>query len=617
MNHADPYTLAIIGLGPKGLACLERLIAHLGCQRLLQPVEIYVFQCDGRFGYSPVYALDQPDYVILNVAVGGVDLWSATDPPPFAGRGPNFIDWYAARFPTASRLTGDEFLSRAIVGEYLHAFYQRLVAHLPDNVRLIACAGEVVDLAQEQAGLQIFWRDRGGDTSMQSVHQALLATGHSRLKLGAVEREWQAFSAKKARATFIPFVYPVQHVLNSVTDQQTVAIKGLGLTFIDAVLALTEGRGGRFVRAETGCLHYRRSHKEPRMIYPFSRTGLPMAPKPVDLPTTLRPLTFFTPAALQKLRRMHGGQLSLDQGPWHLFQREMELWYYRWAMQDAFADQLASLGADDAALQSLIRAFHRQHPEVPPFDPTPILDPLAGTQVADEEYNAFVETYMRTELNRAQRGIAGDGLKSALDIWFEVRYVLGDLMAFGGLTPASHRRLIEEIMPQYKRVVFGPPLINIEKLHALLRAGLLDFSVARAPRVTPDDARGLFRLETARGQTAFADVLVDGRYPDIQLEQDASPLYQSLLQRGMIRRFENRGSGDALSVYRPGAIDHTPVEQHVVDAMGQANPNLSVIGIPTEGNLVGNFTIVPNHFPNTWARGAVARMQESMAADAL
>ena len=61
-------------------------------------------------------------------------------------------------------------------------------------------------------------------------------------------------------------------------------MKGIGLTFIDAVLSLTEGRGGTFERMPDGRLSYRASGGEPATILPFSRSGLPMAPKPHDLP---------------------------------------------------------------------------------------------------------------------------------------------------------------------------------------------------------------------------------------------------------------------------------------------------------------------------------------------
>jgi len=608
MHQANRHSLAIIGVGPKGLFCLERLIAHLALAELTRPVDVYLVHRDGSFGCSPVYAVDQPEYIILNVAVGEVDLWSASEPPIFSGRGPNFIEWYANRYPERPRLSGGEFLSRAIVGHYLQENFLRLTGTLPANVRLIQCRGEAIDLDPLDDQIRLDWRDSDGETHSILVQQVLLATGHSRLKPTLQERQWRDFSKRHDQTRFIPFVYPVRQRLGDIEPHQTVAVKGLGLTFIDAVLELTEGRGGRFERDDAGQLHYRPSRREP-LIFPFSRTGLPMAPKAVDLPTKLRPLRFCTPEALARIRELHGGQISLDQGPWHLFQLEMTVYYYEWAMKGAFAERLADLDTDETALKTLIRAFHSAHPEVPVFDPKPLLDPVEPRHLrSGSAFNAFIDETMGREIERAIKGFAGDGLKSAVDIWFEVRYALSQAMAFGGLSPQSHRQLMEEINPVFKRVVFGPPLINLEKLHALLRAGILDFSCARAPEITTDEKEGKFRLRTRMGSVALADVLIDGRYPQIKLEQDASPLYQNLRQRGLVRSFENTdriGSGVG---YRPGAIDHTERYHHVIDAQGRAQASLCVIGIPTEGNLLGNFTIVADGFPNTWAGQAVERM---------
>jgi hypothetical protein len=69
------------------------------------------------------------------------------------------------------------------------------------------------------------------------------------------------------------------------------------------------------------------------------------------------------------------------------------------------------------------------------------------------------------------------GIKSAIDIRYEVRSVLGSFLRFGGLNPESHRKLIEHYYPRLKRAAFGPPLSNIERLLTLQRAGLLEFSV--------------------------------------------------------------------------------------------------------------------------------------------
>lgn len=604
MSSSEVRRVAIVGLGPKGLFALERLLAHLGTRESSSPVEVHLFHKEGRFGVSPVYAEDQPDYIILNVAVGEVDAWGADEPPSRGGRGPNFVEWYGRRHLEAAPLTGEEFLGRAQVGHYLAEAFERIARDVPPGTRLVPHRGEVVDLAKEESGFRLHWQDQEGVEQTLVCERVLLTTGHSCRRLGPREREWRTFAGRHEFARFIPFVYPVQRVLAEILPKDRVAIKGLGLTCIDAVLQLTEGRGGRFERDRLGILRYRPSGEEPREIFPFSRTGLPMAPKAADLPDYLRPLTFCSRERLERLRRR--GKVSLASVR-HLLELEMQRCYYEWAMSGEFAERLAAMEADESAQRALVEAFHRARPDVPPFDPAPILDPAGDERFENgRAYHDFVTRYMGVEIERARRGFAGDGLKSAIDIWFEARYAIGEALAYGGLTPEAHQDLLEDLAPRLKRVVFGPPLINLEKLRALADAGLLDFSAARAPRVFADEEAGVFALENECGDVFQAEVLIDGRYPEMKLTEDATPLYRNLLRRGLVRPFTNQ-NGDGKS-YQPGALDHTDGTQRVIDAEGRAHPNLHVIGIPTEGNLLGNFTIVRGEVSDAWARETVARL---------
>jgi hypothetical protein len=46
----------------------------------------------------------------------------------------------------------------------------------------------------------------------------------------------------------------------------------------------------------------------------------------------------------------------------------------------------------------------------------------------------------------------------------------------------------------------------------------------------------------------------------------------------------------------------------LVDGEGVGNEDISVIGIPTEGNLVGNKTITRDAYPGIWAREVVRQL---------
>lgn len=615
-KESPAHIVAIIGLGPKGFYCLERLLAEFQARPLRNPLHIHVFNRSVHFGASPIYDPDQPEYILVNISVGEIDLWTLDEPPGVVNQGTNFVQWRQHQSPFDQPLTGEEFLSRAVVGQYLIAGFQQLLENTPAGVSVFCHVGEVTDIQPDNGKYLLEFVADNGSKEHFNVDKALLATGHSRLQPGSNENSYSAFAGKHQETLFIPFVYPVVETMNQIPAGATVAMQGIGLTFIDAALELTEGRGGRFERITNESLVYIASGNEPKKIIPFSRTGLPMTPKAQDLPSELRPLTFFTHEALAKLKaQAEDKKLNLERDIWPLFELEMELCYYRVLMEaDGKRQQLEDCGNDTVAMRQTIAEYLCEHPRQEPFNYWPILDPIGERRFENgEQFASFVGQYMEQEIARARRGHTGCGLKAAIDIWYEVRKELGYFLRFGGLTPESHQKLIEHYFPRLKRVVFGPPIINIEKLLALQKAGLLDFSVACNPEITLDETRGNFklqnRLQNAKTKTeAAAKILVDARYPVTCISKDASPLYQNLHHRGMIREFENRLEQ---SSYRPGAIDMTQDSRFVINATGAVNQDIAVIGIPTEGNLVGNLTMGRDKHASVWAAEIIKQLRNN------
>jgi len=326
----------------------------------------------------------------------------------------------------------------------------------------------------------------------------------------------------------------------------------------------------------------------------------------------MRPLTFLTPKAVAEIRtKTPGGKLDLERDLWPLFELEMELHYYRVVMGDE-SSKLEACGSDGPAMRRVIDSYLQAHPAQERFDYRQALDPVGQRQFkSGKEFTSFVEQYMDQEIARARLGQRGCGIKAAIDIWYEVRKEFGLVLQFGGLTPESHRKLIEYYFPRFKRLVFGPPIINIEKLLALVRAGLIDFSVSRNPRVLANESAGCFELQSDQIPNGImhAEILVDARYPSSNILWDAAPLYRNLQSRGLVRAFKNGSLTPDVSGYVPGAIDMTEVSNFVIDGEGIPNEDISVIGIPTEGNLIGNKTIARGVYPGIWAAQVIRQLR--------
>jgi FAD-NAD(P)-binding len=606
------HAVAIIGLGPKGLYCLERLLAQFKAHPLGNPLHIHVFNRSANFGASPIYDPALPDYILVNLSVGEIDLWSVQEPPSAAERGANFLAWHQQKFQRCKPLTGEEYLSRAVVGRYLIEGFHFITSHLPEGVTLSCHVGEVLDIRPQEQRYFLDFVDKSGHKLQILADKVLLATGHSRIMPDEDEKCYQAFATRHAGAAFIPFVYPVVENMAPIPAGARVAMKGVGLTFIDAVLELTEGRGGQFQRTPDGALSYRASGREPSSIIPFSRTGLPMTPKAYDLPQVDRPLTFFNHNALAVLTsQTPDGKLDLENDLLPLIELEMEYQYCLVEMKDSGERiRLGQCAGHPAQARDVIDSYLRSRPGKEHFDFRALLNPVGEHEVkTGAEFAAFVEQYMEQEIAHARRGLAGSGFKAAAHIWYEVRKTLGSILQFGGLKPESQRKLMEYYYPRLKRIAFGPPIVNIEKLLALQRAGILDFSAARNPAIRPDEATGCFELRCDKNNaTVHVEVLVDATYPAVNLPRDATPLYRNLQKRGLVRAYQNQSSNGDGSAYSPGSIDMTRGPQFVVNGEGVCNPDIAVIGIPTEGNLVGNLTVTQDHYPSLWAAEIIRQL---------
>ncbi len=614
----DNPSVAIIGVGPKGLYAFERLVAEFAAIEPGRQLIVHLIHRDALFGTSPIYHPELPDYIVLNNAVGDINMWGTRPPAPVGGPGPTFVSWYNEMLAPDVAITDADYLDRAAVGRYLTAGFKRILKHLPQGLDVKCHVGEAIDVDARDGRYRIEIEKPDGRKAGVRADLILLATGHTPRLPDREADKHREFAARHSNARFIESAYPIVERLRAVQPGHRVAIRGIGLTFIDAVVEMTEGRGGTFIRRQDGSLSYRRSGREPEVILPFSRAGLPPVPKAKDLSLALRPLRFCSRSVLERYRRCgDGAKVDFDKEVLPLVELEFEREYYRRVLIDGdWSRRLDACGDDGSRQRDVIRAYHAAFPDAQPFDWKASLDPIeTRTFATGREYHEFVSEYLAHEIQQAKDGHAKSPAKAAIDLWYEVRCSLETLLGFGGFTPESHERLQKYHFPRFHRVVFGPPVINSEKILALTRAGLIDFGVAIDPSIAMDGDNGLFilRSEHTGDCPVSADVLLDARVPDVDIERDATRLIRNLRSKGMIRSFENCSVSREGQGYRPGAIDMSRGTQFVITRYGEINEDVAVVGIPTENNRVGNKTLVPGEYPGRWARQVIAQVFPDLA----
>ncbi len=281
----SPLRLALVGGGPSCTYVMERLACVLPPLAASRPCEIDVFDRTGQFGAGEVHSPEQPVTSFLNRIVGQVAFAAdesvvGAGPLLDPGQRPTLHEWCRARFEETGDpvfdLRPEDWPKRYVHGLALREQFDRYVAILraSPGIRVRLHRAEVVDLAEDGRRLRPVLAD---GTRAAAADHVLMLTGHSNNlpERSPRQRRWAEFARRHA-ARFVPAAYPLQTALpdEATGPGQVVGCAGMGLTAIDVVLHLTEGRGGTFEPLPEGGLRYRPSGREPDSIVAFSGSGL-------------------------------------------------------------------------------------------------------------------------------------------------------------------------------------------------------------------------------------------------------------------------------------------------------------------------------------------------------
>lgn len=591
------HKVAIVGGGPKGLYAFERLTSQFKARPPSNRVEIHIYNRSTFFGAGEIYRTDQPTYLITNTLIGEINMWTEKDPPPVISNPLPLTKWLHIKEGVINN--EHDYIDRATVGRYLTNGFELIASNLPENVFGKYIISEVTDLYKdgEKYALKL-------KTDSSSVHDKadrydhiLLATGHPINRATEQDNNFQTFADKHDGTDFIPFIYPTEYIFLNITPGTTVGIKGMGLTFIDAVLALTEGKGGNFYRSHNEKLMYYPSGYEPKVIYPFSRSGLPMIPRQPYLWNT-SPLKFFTRDVIDVDSKK---KTDFKKQILPLIKQDMIVTFYDIKMKRfGFKDDLKTCGTFEEIEQS-VQQFHDKYPDVKRFDPDIFLAPLRDKIFLESEsFNQYLYNCLNFFIKEARKGELNSPWAAVTAVWRKAVPLFCELYSFGGLTPSSQRDFDVNHRGKLNRVTFGPGVKSVEKLVALMESGILNFEIAENPDLVMDEKSGRFVLSSKLYNIRRSvDTLVDARISKVSLPDDRSTLYENLLSRGLITMFKN---GSEQGTYQPGSISITP-EGCVIDKDGNINSNIVVNGTPTEGVTFDNDTLSTSHnnFASNWA----------------
>jgi uncharacterized NAD(P)/FAD-binding protein YdhS len=481
VSGSPGFRIAIVGFGPRGFGCLERLAVEVARRGQSSP-NLCVTAHDPcpHPGAGPLYAPDQPECMLLNFSARHVDIWSDDNDLLPPDDRPDFLEWLERHHPLWAR--GDAFVPRGLLGSYLRHCCQALLDALPPELAFRHVQGEVRDVERSAEG----WSIRHTDPSLDldEVDQVMVATGHG---TWSGNEEFTAWNPGLHEAPFtrrISSVYPVTERLSreAVPDGAVVGVRGFALTWIDVTLALTVGRGGIFEGEGGPIPRYRSPGGAQCSIVPFSRSGLPPLAKPeAELVHRSSELT----EIWEPLRR---GIIKAERlTPGGLLER----------LERAGARALKALGGEATG-------------------PLPGAEPLR---------------VIKRSVRVACGDLPPDDLWARGEAWRQAYPAVVNRAGHGGIAaarPAAFARLARAM----ERFAFGPPASNLARMVALASAGRLELRVVRAPRIQTREGRLVLK---AAGASIPIDVLVNAVIPPPGVHED-TPLLLRLVGRGHARR---------------------------------------------------------------------------------
>ncbi|MFH9425148.1 FAD/NAD(P)-binding protein [Streptomyces sp. NPDC017529] len=596
-EHTDhPPVVAVIGVGPRGLGVLERLVSRCAAR----PLPVTVHLVDPRPPGPGFHLADQPDHLLLNTVCTQVTAFAderMVDGPAMT-KGPSLHEWcrsrdlrlgddgHTVRAGRGREIEPNDYLPRRLLHEYLAWAADRIRAAAPECMRLVWHRTEALDVRPGPADRETVVLADGTAVDADAV---FVTVGHHSL-----------YHPERAMAEprLVTRPYPLPTVLDGIAPGERVAVLGTGLTAMDVIASLTLGRGGRHEQTGGpgerggGRLRYVPSGREPRIVL-TNRSGLPSRSRPYLNPGRLRfaPLAL-TVEALGELRATRaGGRLDFSADVLPLIEAEMQLAYYRTVLGNKL-DDFATAGATFArragrvGWRSLLDEC-REH--YGPYPLRGVLDARATELQWDgqEEYARWFAVEVAEDLAEARTGLGRSPVKEALEVPRDHRDVLRAVVDPPGLDDASLDRFFGEFTATVNRLVIGPQLDRSAELLSLLEAGVLRLGPGpRAKVLAPSGGAASWRLESTclgRPETVEADHVVAAHVTEPPADQLPGSLLGTLVAAGRVATLARRGgSATGLHVTRDG---------RGIDPAGTVQPRLFFLGPHTEGSSYYNHYI--------------------------
>ncbi len=556
MNAHRP-SVVIVGAGPRGTGLIERIAANAPELYAASGLDLHLVDPHPP-GAGRIWRAAQSPLLWMNSHAEDVTMFTdetVTMDGPVA-EGPTLHEW--------AGIDGRTFADRQLQGAYLRWFHERAVAALPPSVTVHHHPRRALRVSGPREGRQQVWLE--GRPRPLPADLVVLALGHLDAELDPEQDELAAY-ARAHGLVHLPPDFTADSDLSPLAPGEPVLVRGFGLAFVDLMVLLTEGRGGRY-EGDT----YVPSGREP-VLYVGSRRGVPYHSKiGYDWTGDRPPLPrFLGPAEVEALlARPEGFDFRRD--VWPLVEKELGFAHYhrlftvhpeRTAVDWSVFEEKYAATDDPAGRAALVASA------VP--DPADRLDlavldrPLEGVRYGSfDEFQEGLRGYVERDLSRSH----DPAYSPDLAVFLGLLSVYGQLVRLGDIGPWWHGF--------FSYLASGPPGPRLRQMLALSRAGVLKFLGADLT-VTAED--GVFRASspTVPGFSVEARALVEARLPEPTVGRARDPLLRALHADGAAETPE-------------GLLRVDPADGRILDRAGRPHPRRFALGPYTDARTPGAFT---------------------------
>lgn len=562
--------IAIVGFGPRGLACLENLMLEFSLKKITADVTLKIFEPAAKLGTGKAWELHQPDTNYINISDHALQnlkgrekiIWNGITIPSF----PSYSKWCMDK-NDVENTWGDKDLypERSQMGSYLNQRAKSICEILQQQQLLKIYTVPVTHVLYAKNSIELTTPD-----TTHTVHECLLTPGHLPTIYSDETKEFMAH-AERTKAIYIHTPYE-EVIARDDLSEKTVAIKGFGLSMIDIARQLTNYKFGTFVESEVepflkfipeqGCV---------RKMVPYSLDGLPCMPKPYGRAVD----ETFEPTVEEKNTFLLALRNSLAE-PDRLTNSDFLLYAFSEVAEPIFRRKYTGT-ISPAEVRSLIIKWLK--------DPETSHDLILDTTLPLREY-------MLQSIHMAN-GTVGSSLDFTIgQIWRHLQPAMYRIFAFSGVPGAVIKEIVD-LDERTKRYSYGPPVKSILQLVALVDAGILDLRFAKDPEVEKTAEGWKFTKEDS---SITAQMLCNSVMEAPVLKKLNSALITSLQKQQLVQE-----------VHKELGILTRPDGTVIPETEKSTRIPIAVVGRIAKGNVLGVDAILECFSPETrdWASGVV------------